>query len=299
MKGVELAIAFHPAYVQRSAALASFDYPAVADQELLRGWSHVAVWPRLWEYMTYTQTAKGEFPVPDNMVEFLLDLADEGARQANIDQIRYRAQKLVMDFIREIHAYSLLVYSGGFFYVKYQRVLDLQYNIDFEVLPKELQSPVGIQTAMRKDWKVDTWLQIHQERRRRRGAKDWKGPIFWMTNRRIVADELPNKLWLFKTYHVEEVMLEIKGQIKEFNARFLLATQPYSPALARRLIEEVREDIKMFGWGNAQSKWSKFIEIPKEGTCSVCGSSDWWYRPASELGGPGKRLCVKCHPKPK
>ena len=42
----------------------------------------------------------------------------------------------------------------------------------------------------------------------------------------------------------------------------------------------------------------KFVEIPREDTCPVCGSSDWWYRPASELGGPGERLCGRCHPNP-
>lgn len=292
MKGIDLVIAFDPEYVRRSALVASFEYPAVADQELLRGWAKVPVWPRLWEYAV--PKTGSEFPSPDDMVEYLLDLADEGD-----SGIKYRAQKLVMDFIREVHAYSLLDHSRGFSYVLYQKILDLQYNIDFKVLPKGLKSPVGIQTAMRRVWKEDTWRQIHEERRRRRDAKEWKGPIFWMTNRRIAADELPNRLWLFKTYHVEEVMLEIKGQIKEFNARFLLATQPYMPKVGLALIGECREDIKMFGWEYAQHKWAKFVEMPKEGTCPICGSSDWWYRPASELGGPGARLCNRCHPNPR
>ncbi|MBA7592799.1 hypothetical protein ES708_34993 [subsurface metagenome] len=253
MKGLELAIAFDPEYVRRSALVASFEYPAVADQELLRGWAKVPVWPRLWEY-AIPKTGKSEFPSPDDMVEFLLDLADEGD-----SGIKHRAQKLVMDFIREVHAYALLFDSGRFYYVTYQRVMDLQYNIDFEVLPKELESPVGIQTAMRRIWKADTWRQIHEERRRRRGAKNWEGPIFWMTNRRIEAEELPNKLWLFKTHHVQEVILEIKGQIKEFNTRFLLATQPYMPKVALARLRECREDIKMFGWEYAQRKWAKFV----------------------------------------
>jgi len=256
VKGVDLVIAFDPEYVRQFAALASFEYPAVAEQELYKGWSKVAVWPQLWEYATSTlKTGRGVFATPDDMVEFLLDLADKEARKVDPDRIKHRARKLVMDFLREMHAYSLLDHSGGFHYVSYQRILDFQYNIDFEVLPKEQQSPVGIQTAMRKDWKADTWRQIHEARRSRRGAKDWKGPIFWMTNRRIAAEKLPNKLWLFKMYHVQEVILEIKGQIKEFN-------------------------------------------IPKKGTCPACGSSDWWWRPASGLGGPGGWVCGRCHPNP-
>jgi len=292
VKGIDLAIVFDPEYVRSSALLSSFEYPAVADQELLRGWANVPVWPRLWEYAAL-KTGKTEFPSPDDMVEFLLDLTNEGN-----SGIKHRAQKLVMDFIREVHAYSLLGHSDGFSYVTYQRILDFQYNIDFEALPKGLKSPVGIQAAMRAVWEADTWRQIHEERRRRRGAKNWEGPVFWMTNRRIAAEELPNKLWLFKTYHVQEVILEIKGQIKEFNTRFLVATQPYMPKVALQLVRECREDIKMFGWEYAQRKWAKFIEIPKEGTCPVCGSSDWWYRPPSKLGGPGGRLCGRCHPNP-
>lgn len=299
MKGIDLVIAFDPEYVRQFAALASFEYPAVAEQEQLRGWANVPVWPQLWEYATSTlKTGRGAFATPDNMVEFLFDLADKEARKVDPDRIKHRAQKLVMDFLREMHAYSLLDHSGGFSYVHYQRILDFQYNIDFEALPKGQQTRVGIQTAMRKDWNTDTWRQIHEERRHRRGAKDWKGPIFWMTNRRIAADELPNRIWLFKTYHVKEVMWEIKGQVREFNTRFLLATQPYMPKVAKALIRECREDIKMFGWEFAQKKWAKFIEIPKEGTCPVCGSSDWWYRPASDLGGPGGWLCNRCHPNP-
>lgn len=85
---------------------------------------------------------------------------------------------------------------------------------------------------------------------------------------------------------------------KEFNIRFLLATQCYMPKVALQLIRECREDIEIFGLEYAQEKWAKFSEIPKEGTCPVCGSGDWWYRQASELGGPGGRVCNRCHPNP-
>ena len=33
-------------------------------------------------------------------------------------------------------------------------------------------------------------------------------------------------------------------------------------------------------------------------SCYVCGSNNWWWRPASELGGPGGWLCGRCHPNP-
>lgn len=89
-----------------------------------------------------------------------------------------------------------------------------------------------------------------------------------------------------------------RQDFKEFNARFLLAIQPYPPRVAKDLLRECREDIVLLGWERTKQKWVKFVELPEEGACPVCGSSDWWYRPASELGGPGERLCGRCHPKP-
>jgi len=46
---------------------------------------------------------------------------------------------------------------------------------------------------------------------------------------------------------------------QEFNSRFLLATRPYIPKVARNLVRECRDDIRIFGLGFAQEKWAKFI----------------------------------------
>jgi len=48
-------------------------------------------------------------------------------------------------------------------------------------------------------------------------------------------------------------------EMEKFNSRFLLAVQGYMPKVARKLIAECREDIKMFGLKYAQKKWAKFI----------------------------------------
>lgn len=32
--------------------------------------------------------------------------------------------------------------------------------------------------------------------------------------------------------------------------------------------------------------------------CPVCGSTDWWYREPSFLGGKGEWVCGHCHPRP-
>ena len=88
------------------------------------------------------------------------------------------------------------------------------------------------------------------------------------------------------------------SDFREFNLRFLLATQPYMPKVAKALVRECKEDLEIFGFEYTRKKWAKFVEMPEEGACPVCGSTDWWYRPASELGGLGGRVCGRCHPKP-
>jgi len=86
---------------------------------------------------------------------------------------------------------------------------------------------------------------------------------------------------------------------REFNLRFLSELQRYTPKVAKDLLRECRNDIQFGGLRYAQRKWAKFIGLDKkEGACPVCGSSTWWYRPTSELGGPGERLCARCHSKP-
>ena len=46
---------------------------------------------------------------------------------------------------------------------------------------------------------------------------------------------------------------------REFNIRFLLAVQGCMPEIARQLIRECRDDIRMFGLEYAQRKWAKFV----------------------------------------
>ncbi len=75
---------------------------------------------------------------------------------------------------------------------------------------------------------------------------------------------------------------------EEFNLRFVGELQRYPPKVARDLLRECQNDIQSQGWWYAQRRWAKFIGLDKEeGTCTVCGSNDWWYRPASKFGGPG------------
>lgn len=87
---------------------------------------------------------------------------------------------------------------------------------------------------------------------------------------------------------------------QEFNMRFLWELQRYTPKVARDLLHECCNDVRFRGFEYAQRRWAKFIGLDKkDDACSVCGSSNWWYRQASECGCPGERLCSRCHPKPR
>lgn len=71
----------------------------------------------------------------------------------------------------------------------------------------------------------------------------------WANLSRVIAYEPP------------EIVRPLKDMLtkKEFNARFLLATQSYMPKVARNLVRECREDAEMFGWEYTQNKWAKFV----------------------------------------
>lgn len=58
---------------------------------------------------------------------------------------------------------------------------------------------------------------------------------------------------------------ELKLKMGQFNLRFMLAIDCYMPSVARSLMKDCREDIRLFGFEYAQKKWSKFVY------CSLTG----------------------------
>lgn len=183
------------------------------------------------------------------------------------------------------------------------------YDLSLYLYPEKL-SPLKLQDII-------AWLEEHRGKSVQKPpeVKPASAPIHWsedfisyqlqkhkefafygMRNSPISTKPLPRKKHPVPS--VRKSHGKPDSDFQEFNLRFLLATQPCMPRVALALIRECREDIEIFGLKYAKRKWAKFVEIPKEGTCPVCGSNDWWYRPASELGGPGERLCARCHPKP-
>jgi hypothetical protein len=58
-----------------------------------------------------------------------------------------------------------------------------------------------------------------------------------------------------------EYIKEVEGEAErvKFVFGFLLALDCYMPGVAKRLFDECKEDIKMFGFEYAQKKWSRFV----------------------------------------
>ena len=50
-----------------------------------------------------------------------------------------------------------------------------------------------------------------------------------------------------------------KLTIEQFNLCFMLALDCYMPSVAQALMKDCREDIRMFGFEYAQTKWERFI----------------------------------------
>lgn len=201
-------VAFEPSYIRRHALMATFTYPKGVDANPILGWANVPVFPELWGYIGRAQDQQ-RCPSLDELVGYLMARCE--APRPDI-KIRRRAEKLVMDFTRDWHAYALLFHSKQFDWVSYSRAQDLDSNIDFLALPKGPKTPVAIQAAMRANWSRDIWTDLKQERVRRRGGDYWNGPLYWMTNRNVPVERLPNGLWLFTMEHVDEVVAAIDKQ---------------------------------------------------------------------------------------
>lgn len=52
---------------------------------------------------------------------------------------------------------------------------------------------------------------------------------------------------------------------EDFNLRFLLALDCYMGSVAKKMLEECKEDVKLFGFKYVKEKWETFIK------CSLTG----------------------------
>jgi hypothetical protein len=202
-------VVINPAEIEHCLQLADFQYPKTRETEQFAGWASTPAIPAL-----YNLTVKRmQFPLPDTGVAFLLQNVDLYTDSTD-PRIINRAQKLYMDFCRDMHALGLLQKCPLFGYIQYQKSLDISYNVDY-VTALLLQlggGQVGIQSAMRAVWRSnDYWSGVKAGRRLRRNIREWDGPLYWLTNKTRPPAKKINKCWLFGPTHINELAEEIRG----------------------------------------------------------------------------------------
>lgn len=129
---------------------------------------------------------------------------------------RMRTRKLVQDFFRELHTFGMLAQSNLFGSVRYAKAEDIDLGVDYTaILSTKLavdSDRLGIQSAMRVNWKNDQFTKIKEGRRGSRGSeKKWTGPIYWITNENR-REESVGGVWLFTPEHVQDLVEEILGK---------------------------------------------------------------------------------------
>jgi hypothetical protein len=194
---------------------ADFRYPRYREAEQFAGWTKTPVIPALYNWTVQHR----RLPLPNEGVAFLMNRADPGTNTQNTRIIR-RAQKLYMDFCREMHVLGLLQGCPLFGYIQYQKSLDISYNVDF-VAALLLQlggKHIGIQSAMRARWiEKDPYEEIKKKRRKRRGALEWKGKLYWLTNRDRPPSKKISGCWLFGPAHINDLANKIRGNKENKN----------------------------------------------------------------------------------
>ncbi len=204
----------NPLEIIKNLTHCRFNYPSNSETEQYRGWSNFPAIPALYNWTVENSRP----PRSEEGVNFLLDNADDNVNIKSIRIIK-RAQKLYMDWCREMHTLGLLQNSNLFSFVSYQKALDMESNVDYLVCLLSVgynYEKVGIQSAMRCNWNNETWCEVKEKRSKRRGDKSsYNGSIYWLTNRVIKHDFGPNGCWLFNENHIKELAKEIKTSSKK------------------------------------------------------------------------------------
>lgn len=145
------------------------------------------------------------------------------------EAIRTRTRKLVMDFFRDLHTMGLL---ASHFSVFYEAELDTGFNVDYVVVPKKYnpkfvntpQLQLGIAAAMQhpRQWRNSEVndISIKKKRRGRRNCKEWKGKLFWLTNRTRPFSNAINGVWLFGPEHINDLIDDIEVYYNSDNDYF-------------------------------------------------------------------------------
>jgi len=214
----------HPDDVVYQLRGAGWDYRNTPARTQDVGFADIRAFPFLFKFVKERQ----QVPPMAICKEALLAHRDEPPdglgreeRQEWIGWADARAQKLVMDFYRELHTFTLLQPLGS---VSYRGILDIDLGVDFLIsLTQEIQaqrpnreSLVGVQAAMRhpKWWNEqgeDYFTALKRARLRRRGGHEWRGETYWLTNRVRPYDQSVGGVWLFGPDHIEDLRIAIIG----------------------------------------------------------------------------------------
>lgn len=156
---------------------------------------------------------------PDRLKNYLIHLRTQqpifppqGRSETDIEK---RANKLVLDFCRELHTYGLLSICRKLAHVKYEKIKDVQRNVDYTACLSKKRELFGVQASMRNNWNDQ---QFDRMKRRRRNCyvdnMPFTGPLFFLTNKDIPGKRCAKTgTWLFTDDHIENLVEEIKSEV--------------------------------------------------------------------------------------
>lgn len=189
------------------------------------GFGKVAVIPALFNFTIQT----GKVPRPDECVAHVMTLVD--SRYTSDLRAKKRAQKLTLDFYRDLHTLGLL--GPHFAHVTYQKGHDIRLNVDFLAALKSYIlelcgvdiSSIAVQAKMfhPREWaKVENnvpgnYIELHEQRRLRQSSNkeimEWDGPLYYISNQNRPYHKSVNSVWLFGSGHVHDLMEQIKADL--------------------------------------------------------------------------------------
>jgi hypothetical protein len=206
-------ITISPLEVAHWMGRAPFRYPARNEAEQYAGWRHYPAIPGL-----FALTARlGRFVRPAEGVAHLMANCDEGC--ATNPKVQRRAEKLYLDFARDMHTLGLLQQAQLFGYIAYQKALDLTLNVDYVaallsfLVPTDDETQVGIQAQMRAQW-PDPWAAAKAQRRARHKVGEWTGKLYHLTNEHRRAVARIAGCWLFTPAHINDLAEQVRGDIQ-------------------------------------------------------------------------------------
>lgn len=202
--------------VEYALGLAQFKYPRRGEADDFRGFGNHPVIPKLFEWTV----ERGRFPKPDEGVAYLMGTLCQPMYRDD-PGVRRRADKLYLDYCRELHTFGLLNHCDLFGQVIYKHALDVKWNVDYLARLASrfrdwwgCKDEVAIQSKMR-NWREGggRWDAVKAHRRAARGEQEWEGKIYELSNRRRSPWKEIAGVWLFGPAHIRDLADEVRGDL--------------------------------------------------------------------------------------